>query len=105
MIEMVASYGMPVGKEVFETCVWIGRFIQASTAPNTITRYTRNEVKMHFCQNTRAKKANVNQALIDRFGKKGTKKNPGITYGLKDHTWDAFALAVMAWDKSIGGRP
>lgn len=91
-IEMVACYGMAVGKEVFETCVWIGRFYERClTTPRLIFR---RDVKMHHCQSARAKDANIRQALIDKYGPPGTKKSPGATYGLKSHLWQAFAIAA-----------
>lgn len=95
-IEMVASYGMPVGEDVFETVVWIGRFMQVSGCPEKVERIKRHEVKMHLCHNARAKDANIRQALIDKLGPQGTKKNPGPTYGVKSHAWAALAVAVTA---------
>lgn len=80
-IEMISSYGMPVGKEVFETCVWIGRFVQAS--PIDCRLIYRKDVKLHICGNARAKDANIRQELIDTIGAPGTKKSPGPTYGVK----------------------
>lgn len=98
-VEMIASYGMPVGKEVFETCLWIGRFIEAWNKPYTLIY--RKDVKMHLCGTTRAKDANVRQALIDRFGPPGTKGNPGATYGISKDVWSALAVAVTHCDKSV----
>ena len=106
--EMVACYGMPVGAEVFDTCVWIGRFIQAWTTGRSAYRpyraITRLDVKLHLCQSVRAKDSNIRQALIDRFGPGkakaiGLKKTPGPLYGLKSHLWAALAVAVTAADQ------
>jgi hypothetical protein len=95
--EMIASYGMAVGKSVFETCVWIGRFIEvARVEPRLVYR---RDAKLHLCHSPRAKDANVRQALIDRLGPQGTKKNPGPTYGMKSHLWAALAVGVFAWDQ------
>lgn len=102
-IEMVACYGMAVGKEVFETCVWIGRFYEhMNPSPRLIYR---RDVKMHHCQSARAKDANVRQALIDKYGPPGTKKNPGATYGLKSHLWQAFAIATYISETSTESQP
>ena len=95
-IEMVASYGMPVGREVFETCVWIGRFQQAWRDPGDVRLVYRRDVKLELCGSARAKDPNVRQALLDRVGKPGTKRQPGPTYGVKGDAWAALAVAVVA---------
>lgn len=95
-IEMIASFGMAVGKEVFETCVWIGRFVQQAQPLIKARLVYRTEVKMHLCHSVRAKDANIRQALIDKLGAPGTKKNPGKTYGVAGDCWSALAVAVTA---------
>lgn len=95
-IEMVASYGMPVGREVFETVRWIGRFQQAWRYPELVQLVYRKDVKLHLCGNPRAKDANIRQALLDQLGPAGTKRDQGNTYGVKSHAWSALAVAVTA---------
>jgi len=99
-IEMIASYGMPVGKTVFETCLMIGRIQEASKIPCHLVY--RKDIKMAFCGNFRAKDANIKQALTDRFGQQGTKLNPGRLYGIKKDMWSALAVAVYWWDIHLG---
>lgn len=106
LMEMVASYGMPVGETVFETCVWIGRFGQAFGWSRTRLVY-RKDVKMYLCGSMRAKSSNIRQAILDRFpptggGKTpqiGTKKKPGPLYGVKSHSFSALALGLTYFKK------
>lgn len=106
VIEQVQSYGMAVGKEVFETCVWSGRFWEA-WSPRAVHQLPRREVKLHLCGQARAKDPNVRQALIDRYGPGkeaaiGRKATPGPLYGIKSDLWAALAVAVTWADLNMG---
>lgn len=112
-IEMIASYGMAVGKSVFETCVWIGRFIQAlenNYYNDSLKFIYRKDEKMNLCHSMKAKDSNIVQALIDRFAPnttnkgKGTKKEPGWFYGFKKDIWQAYAVGVTYYDLYLKGE-
>lgn len=111
-IEMIASYGMAVGQSVFETCVWIGRFIQAledNYYNDSLKFIYRKDEKMNLCNSMKAKDSNIVQALIDRFAPntpnkgKGTKLNPGWFYGFKKDIWQAYAVGVTYHDIYLKG--
>ena len=110
-IEMIAGMGMTVGQEVFDTCVWIGRFWQTVLWQTGYepTRIFRREEKLDLCGSLSAKDANIRQALVDRYAPgqpnfgKGTKKDPGFFYGFSADMWAAMAVATTYFDKYIKG--
>jgi hypothetical protein len=111
-IEMIASYGMAVGESVFQTCVWIGRFIEhiniyhSGFHLNTMNlkMIYRKDEKMNLCGTMKAKDTNIRVALIDRFAKhdfkngKGTKNNPDVFHGFYKDCWAAMAVGVTYYD-------
>lgn len=112
-IEQIRSYGMAIGATTLDTVEWCGRLIEAwvwmklnafdadlgINFEERVLRIPRLEIKVHLCGSARAKDQNIRQALIDRLGPPGTKKNPGPTYGVTSHMWSALAVAVTAHDK------
>lgn len=102
--EMIASYGMAVGQEVFQTCLWIGRFVQKAEEHGCHTYFIyRKEEKINLCGTMKAKDSNIRQALIDRFGGVGTKGDKGWFYGVSKDVWSAIAVGVTFSDIYIKG--
>ena len=107
-IEMVQCFGMPVGRETFETCLWIGRFLWEferfeykgiNPSPVKTAKIFRKTVCGHICNNACAKDSNIRQALIDRFGGSkekaiGFKKSPGPLYKMCEDARSALAVAI-----------
>src|SRR5271157_2082435 len=104
--EHLQCYGMAVGKEVFETGYWIGRYWQVCDLMEIDwQRVFRSEIKAYWCHSLKAADSNIRAAIIDRLGKPGTKKAPGITYDIHKDLWSALAIAVRAHDLKISVPP
>ena len=115
VIEMVASYGMAVGREVFETVFWIGRFAERwdrrrEANPRPAQRLFRRDVKLHLCHSARATDANIREALLDRYGPGkekavGRKAAPGPLFGVSKDIWSALANAVTVAERITSAPP
>lgn len=105
-IEMVASYGMPVGATTFETVYWIGRFAERCMnwvgEENVFRYYKKTDINPTICFNPNVKDKNISAAIQSLFpqtggGSKpaiGTKSQPGVLYGIKSHIFPALAVAM-----------
>ncbi len=99
--EMVAGMGMTVGQSTFETILWMGRFIQEFNSDHC-DRIYRRDVKLALCGDSRAKDANIRQAILDLYKPTGggatpeigIKKKPGPLYGMSKHAWSALAVGL-----------
>lgn len=111
VVEMIAPYGKSVGREVFETCTWIGRYLEAWRGVGRLLE--RKEVKKALglqVGHRGSTDADVRRMLIARWSRKlavpesgkaeqwaiGTKRAPGPLFGIVADQWAALAVAV-AW--------
>jgi len=99
VIEQVESYGMAVGREVFATVHWAGRFTEAAHL-TTVVQLPRRRVKVALCGDTRAKDQNIRLALVDRFGGPSAIRKGGPLYGVVRDIWSALAIAITYQEES-----
>jgi hypothetical protein len=103
-IEMIKSYGMPVGDTTFTTILWIGRIVQIAYQKGMPYKllYKKIDINPTLCFSNKAKDANIRQAILDLFEPNGggatpqigTKSQPGPLYGVSSHALSALAVAL-----------
>lgn len=99
-IESIQSYGMAVGRSVFDTCFFIGEIIRTcKDAGIPFTLYPRPEYTRRICGVGKVNDAVLRQALLLRFG--GDRKGEPLA-ALKGNSdkRSAFAVAVYHLDVS-----
>lgn len=107
-----------IGNETYETCYWIGRFMEAALrAGMDVQRVTRGEEKSRIIPTKKNKlpplpepvpkgtDPQIRAGLIQRFAKfdkrngRGKAKEKDVFYGFAGDMWSAFAVGVVYLDR------
>lgn len=86
------NYGMNVGREIFETVYWCGRWAEHAEIHlgMKIKRVARQKVKSFLTGKPTCNDSIVRAALMQKYG--GTKKGEPL-YGVAKDMWAALAVA------------
>ncbi|NEZ65581.1 hypothetical protein D0962_22965 [Leptolyngbyaceae cyanobacterium CCMR0082] len=92
---------------IHDTIVFYGRLVEIfSQRGATVKLVKRSDVRSHFGipGGKGSVDSKVIKALKQRIGEPGTKQNPGPTFGVTGHSWQALAAAVTGYE-GWSGRP
>jgi hypothetical protein len=102
-IESIQSYGMAVGRSVFDTCFFIGELVRTcKDAGIPYTLVPRPEYTRRICGVGKVNDAVLRQALLLRFG--GDKKGEPLAL-LKGCTDKRSAFAVAVYHLDLAHHP
>lgn len=106
VMETMSPIGAILAKTTIDTIFESGRLFENLTSAGFDVRVmTRRDVKREIIGSVSGKDRDVSNALIERFGDKGTKKAPGKLFGISGHHLAALAVAVAFYDRCqrLGG--
>ena len=114
----LSAAGQAIGQSTYETCIWIGRFIQAAAIRGKpVARVYRSEERSLLVPTKKNKlpqppkgtgsttDAKIRATLIALFAKhdkkngKGTRRNKDMFYGFQGDMWAAFAVGYTYLEK------
>jgi hypothetical protein len=96
-IEKIVGMGQTVGASTFNTCIWIGRFMECTTAPHKLIR--RDDLKKFTCgKRTRVNDSQIRSAVLKILEKYGYTSKELNKIGVTSHAWQATAVAIMAFE-------
>lgn len=93
-----------VPRQVVDTAIEIGRFLECWGYDDTATLLSRSAIKKHLLGRTAGNDTMVRAAVVERYGRnpKGTKKARGPLYGFSGtHQYAALAVGVT-WLETHG---
>jgi len=81
--------------EVFAMTAWVGRMEQVILDCGVKSaRIFRHREKSVMCRSGSANDSQIRASVIDLLGGKGTKENPGPTFGVSADVWQAIAVGI-----------